>query len=749
MNSRFKINPKTFILRALAVIFLIIYVVRITLVADSFNEVIRGISPDFSTVQAIFMSLLRWVTYAAALIVIISTFSKSRNQRNLILFFALPVAVLNLIFIGANTTAMIGANHSGFSIAMLGFIFEQALTIIIALYIVVIIGHKTGLLIETKKTILALLASIGGILLCAIPIWLPQQLFGRTDITVSFATIGHHIWVGLTIAIWIGLYFFLRNKSMHYKFYVLMFICMATFINYFSFYHLDSLTPARWPLHLCNLATVLMPITLLTRNRFLFPFLYFANVTGALIAIFIPDLSNPLLSVQTMRFAHAHTMAFILPILFVSLGLFPRQKFRDLKVAFVGFAIYFVVVVFGNVIITNFDNTVQFFFLNGDFLSSRIFFLYHAQQVVISIPIGGITLDFYILFYLIVFAAFIGFMSIAYFIYLRSYIYGDEAEQIKNNKIQKRLDRTRLLEDMNGREITEPVNKIGGIMLKITNFSKTYASAKKPAVENFNLEVKEGEVFGFLGLNGAGKSTTIKSVVGILPFTEGTIEVNGFDISRQPLEAKKLIGYVPDNHAVYEKLTGRQYVNFIADIYGVSQEDRDKRVVEILEKFKLEASFDNLIKTYSHGMKQKITIIAALVHCPKLWVLDEPLTGLDPQSAFEVKEYMQEHARSGNTVFFSSHIIDVVEKICDRVAIISGGKLVGVYDMKEFAKTGQSLEKVFLENSVLNTSVPEKKVKKQKIAKEEKPSADKPNKKSFNPFNRTKSEKTTDQGGEK
>lgn len=233
-------------------------------------------------------------------------------------------------------------------------------------------------------------------------------------------------------------------------------------------------------------------------------------------------------------------------------------------------------------------------------------------------------------------------------------------------------------------------------MLKIEKFTKIYNNSSVKAVDNLNIELKKGEVFGFLGSNGSGKSTTIKCLTGILPISEGKIKICGHDIEKDPIGAKKLIGYVPDNHAVFERLTGREYVNHIANLYNVDVKLRDERVKKYLRLFQLEHAYDSQIKSYSHGMKQKITVIAALVHNPKLWVLDEPLTGLDPQSAYQLKLAMKRHALEGNTVFFSSHILDVVEKICDRVAIIKKGVLQGVYDLHELRKNGESLEELFM-----------------------------------------------------
>ena len=237
-------------------------------------------------------------------------------------------------------------------------------------------------------------------------------------------------------------------------------------------------------------------------------------------------------------------------------------------------------------------------------------------------------------------------------------------------------------------------NSSDNIMLDIENVSKKYLNSNRYSLQNLTLKIKEGELFGFLGQNGAGKSTTIKCLTGIQPFDEGDIKINGYSIKTQPLKAKSCFGYVPDNHSVYENLTGREYVNCIADLYGVPKSERDERLDAYLKMFKLGFAVDRQIKGYSHGMKQKICIIAALIHEPRLWVLDEPMVGLDPQSIFAIIDKMKEHCAKGNTVFFSSHNIDLVAKICDRAAIIHNGKLCEVVDLTD-PKNRESLESVF------------------------------------------------------
>ena len=254
-----------------------------------------------------------------------------------------------------------------------------------------------------------------------------------------------------------------------------------------------------------------------------------------------------------------------------------------------------------------------------------------------------------------------------------------------------------LNEYLGGRSIHEAPSGDTSPRLILKNFSKRYGSNKHYSVKDASFEVHGGEIFGFLGPNGAGKSTIIKSIVGIQTITSGSIEICGYDVEKQPVQSKLNIGFVPDHYALYENLTGREYINYIADLYRVSRKDRDETIEKYVKNFQLVGSFDNQMKTYSHGMKQKIAIMAALVHNPKVWILDEPLTGLDPTSIHEVKECMKEHAAKGNIVFFSSHIIDVVEKICDRIAIIKKGKIRAEATIKELEEKGIELESFYLQ----------------------------------------------------
>ncbi|PFJ97688.1 ABC transporter [Bacillus cereus] len=236
-------------------------------------------------------------------------------------------------------------------------------------------------------------------------------------------------------------------------------------------------------------------------------------------------------------------------------------------------------------------------------------------------------------------------------------------------------------------------------MIEITNVSKSY-NGSTYAVKDLSLSVPSGEIFGFLGPNGAGKSTTIKMITGIHGVDKGTITINGKNIMKEPMEAKKTFGYVPDSPDMFLRLKGIEYLNFMADMYEVPKEVRQERIESLAKKFDLYNALSDQIQSYSHGMRQKIVIISVLVHEPDVWILDEPLTGLDPKSAYILKEMMREHADKGKIVFFSTHVLEVAEKICDRVAIINKGNLQfkgNLDEMRDHFKSNESLEKMFLE----------------------------------------------------
>lgn len=232
-------------------------------------------------------------------------------------------------------------------------------------------------------------------------------------------------------------------------------------------------------------------------------------------------------------------------------------------------------------------------------------------------------------------------------------------------------------------------------MLEIKGLTKTYPGGKK-ALENVNISIADGEIFGFIGHNGAGKTTTIKSVVGILTYDSGSIEINGMNIKDKSMECKQITAYIPDNPDLYEMLTGIQYLNFISDIYKIDKNNRVDLITKYSDMFEITNNLGDSISTYSHGMKQKLALISALIRKPKLLILDEPFVGLDPKASFLVKETMKELCNKGTSIFFSTHVLEVAEKLCDKIAIIKNGKIIATGTVEE-VKGDKSLEDVFLE----------------------------------------------------
>ncbi len=232
-------------------------------------------------------------------------------------------------------------------------------------------------------------------------------------------------------------------------------------------------------------------------------------------------------------------------------------------------------------------------------------------------------------------------------------------------------------------------------MLEIQNYTKAYGKGKN-AAQDVSLTVMPGDIYGFIGHNGAGKSTTIRAVVGVLDFTEGEVYIDGHSVKKEPMECKKITAYIPDNPDLYENLTGIQYLNFVADVFGISAAEREEKIAKYAGAFEITSALGDMIGSYSHGMKQKVAIISALIHEPKLLVLDEPFVGLDPKATFTLKEIMHDMCSRGTAIFFSTHVLDVAEKLCNKVAIIKGGRIIASGTMEELTE-GHSLEEAFLE----------------------------------------------------
>ena len=549
--------------------------------------------------------------------------------------------------------------------------------------------------------------------LATLPPFIPSFFFGLglPGRTVVDFTITHRLFLyTFCLLIPFTIYFSFRRAHQDKIRYTLIFLSIGTLLAFLGDTKYDSLlAPWRWPLHLCNLAMILIPLCLIFKLKKLFHFTYFINVFGAILAMLMPNYRETMLAFNptVIHFWINHCCAFMMPILCVALGEFEKPTLKHFGFSSLWFLVYYVVVLVLNTLFTGLAGTetpfgtisgTDFFFINSLFIADKLGqWAKDIFEIQLVFAIGDNTMTMHPVYQLIYYVVYALMGFGVWFVYLLFFDIADAHIALHYKLKGIRVDALALKSVLNGRSLDKPMDENVGVSLILDNFCKRYGLNKHYSAKNVCLSVKGGEVFGFLGPNGAGKSTCIKSIVGIQPITEGKISVCGYDIKTQAVGAKSLIGFVPDHYALYENLTGREYLNYIADIYDVSKEDRNERIEKYVERFELKESIDNKIKTYSHGMKQKVTIISALVHDPKVWILDEPLTGLDPTSIYQVKECMREHAAKGNIVFFSSHLIDIVEKLCDRIAIIKHGEIQATTTVKEIEATGQTLEEFYLQ----------------------------------------------------
>lgn len=647
--------------------------------------------------------IVDWLMTTSILLVCFYPFFKDIKGLNvLIKYFALPVGVVSYAFYFIHGKAIAGVDaFVKFDIRVLLMAFEYALVIGSA-FVVFMQTNK----FKSTKTELKMLWFLPLAILFTMPCYTVQGFLGlkNSSIKVSDFTYPHRILLYFSIILPIILYFLFYKKDYKMKKFAMLFISIGALVSFLYAYRFpDFKRVTNLPIHLCHTAMYIVPLCLIFKWDKLFYFTYFINVLGAFLAMAMPNFSaeTNLYSTSCIRFFLNHYMAFFMPLLIVALRLYERPKLKQFKYSMIGFGIYFVIVLICNAWFSNYGE-VDYFFVNSDFIASKLGkWAENLRISTLSFNIGDLSFTFYPIYQVIFFIVYVIMGLGMWFLYEAGYSFVDTLSDISARKQKIKLDQIALDANLNGRGREEPMGIENQNKMILKNFSKRYGKSSVYAVKNANLEISGGEIFGFLGHNGAGKSTIIKSIVGIQPITSGEIQVCGYDVDKQPVMAKKQIGYVPDHYALYEKLTGREYINYIADLYDVSKEERDERIEKYVNLFELQGAFDNQIKTYSHGMKQKIAIMSALVHNPRVWILDEPLTGLDPTSIFQVKECMREHAKNGNIVFFSSHLIDIVEQLCDKVAIIKKGNILAVKDVKDIEEN-MTLEQFYLKTTEID-----------------------------------------------
>lgn len=646
-----------------------------------------------------------WLNYTAIFIVLLKAFFDFKLINNLAKYICFPIFLVSLILIYPIITLLLGKFE--ISILLITFIIETIIGLVLSAYNFITIKEQ-----NSKKDILFMFLAFLAMMIASLPGYFMQFVFGFVKLAINSKELSsfHRGLLYGAIIVPVVLYFFLRNKDQKVIRFTLIYISVATMVGFIvnnDYSYLNFSKPWTWPFHLCNTAMFIVPLCLIFKLKRLFYFTYFINVFGALLAMLTPnyDPTTNIFSNRLFTFWYNHYIAFFMPLLCVALHEFERPKLKQFIYSMIGFLGYFVLALFLNVYFTALASSnpslgigeVDYFFLNTNWLCDKLGdWAIRLFNISASINVNGLTLVFHPAYQISFFATYVGLGLAIWFVYAEGFRIADVHGALHNklkeiNDYHDFINTNQLTKERRDMMIKE--NRRASLELK--NFTKVYASSKKYAVKDASLKINEGEIFGFLGPNGAGKSTIIKSIVGIQPKTSGEILICDYDNAKYPVESKALLGYVPDHYALYEKLTGREYINYIADIYEVSKEERDERITRYVKLFELDTQIDNKIKTYSHGMKQKITIISALVHNPKVWILDEPLTGLDPNSIYQVKECMKEHASHGNIVFFSSHLIDIVEKLCGRIAIIKHGHIECVREVKDIEKES-SLEEYYL-----------------------------------------------------
>ena len=679
-----------------------------------FNKEIAGtLEYDgvFPKSQLIMMTIVEWVTTGLTFATIISSFIKGKYLKKIVTLGPI-VVIINMVLLHNTMVAWYGwdaydelsflTNYRTY-----GFIFQLGLLFVTSLIFTINrIQNKDFQFKHSIKEVFELLVTILVLAFASMPMYTLQLMYGIGDYAEDFNE-PHLIYGGIILFYLLAGMYGMKNKTYEQK---KTFLLLSSFQAIYYFYYPLREGLKSLPFQLCNMGVILVFISLVFNKKSVFYFTYFANTIGCIVALVnVTGVGNSL-EVLGLHYFVCHFQVLLIPILAISLGVFPRAKMKDMTKALIIFVIYFVFVATLNAWFNNYEY-VDYFFLTGDTITDIFPFLQKIKNdYIYYLPVGDLQFRYFYLYQLIVLVGFSGGMFIMWWFFEFMHTTKQEFHTLMALRKESNQLYIQLKKEFNGQPMSEPLEKEALKMIKIEHFSKKYAGSDRYSVNDFNLEIKAGEVFGFLGHNGAGKSTTIKSIVGIQSITQGRIIIDGYDISKQPIEAKLRVGYVSDNHAVYEKLTGREYINYVADLYLVPANEREERIAKYTKMFNLVDAIDREIKGYSHGMKQKLVVIASLIHNPKVWVLDEPLTGLDPTSAFQIKECMREHANNGNIVFFSSHVIEVVEKICDKICIIGRGKLVGVYDLKEMAQQGITLEQLYMQhvaNANYNTDAPD------------------------------------------
>ena len=548
---------------------------------DSVNSPFND--PDPRKLLTALAVLFVWFLYAAMLTTVIAEFYDFKTMKRIRNLFSLPMYMLVLIFFDTYLKASVGElTFASYELWML--IIESAAAI--GLIVSASVNEKKIFVPKTKNDVGTMLYALVFAILAIMPCYVLQAFFNGLDPNLRLYgfTEEHRIMIYFSVITPFIIYHALKNKSEDVKRCSMIYLSVSLMWVYLGRWtgHELLTTPTSWPLHLCNTAMFIIPLCLIFKMNRLFNFTLFINVLGAFMAMAIPGKLDGLNAIGTERvsFWVNHYAAFAMPLLLVALGLFKRPKFKEWVYSVISFVFYFGAVLFINPYFTaKYGGVTDFFFLNDDFVVSKLGrWAEKTRDITAIITVDGFELTFYPLYQLLFFLVYIGFSVAIWFLYELLFASWDAANDRRLRERDYKRMKKELNEFLGGRSIHEPVSGDASPRLILRHFSKRYGSNKHYSVNDVSFEVKGGEIFGFLGPNGAGKSTIIKSVVGIQTITSGSIEICGFDVDKQSVQAKKELGFVPDHYALYENLTGREYINYIADLYEVGYEYRNETI---------------------------------------------------------------------------------------------------------------------------------------------------------------------------
>jgi ABC-2 type transport system ATP-binding protein len=686
-----KENTERFIYRTTAILYNILFIARF-LMGHDYVENVSALSSTFMNKFEVGSgAILACYEVMCVLFLVSHEFFPTKRTDVVIKYLVSPVQILIVIFFPNVLRALVGdISAEAFSIRGLLLCLELALGLVFSLKTWL---NNPSLKID-KEERYSLIVAIIIFLIVSINDYLPKNLFGEAIANVPTAksfTWTHRIFIYLTFLLPVLYYKLLFPFDYGERRYFLFIIASGTLFAYAAIRRYETWTSIpSLPLHLCNTAMYIMPLTLAFKNYGLFYFTMFVNVIGAFFALLMPNFSDTLLIFgnQTFEFFINHMYATFMPVLIILLNIYERPKIKYFTYSMIGFLFYFILVSGIDIYYQGQGVTgVDFFFLSTDYIADKLGAwaenIYEASPIIFNFE--GHTYTIRLIYYIAFFFTYVLLSLFMWFVYEVLFSVIDEQIAVMN----KANDRKKKKELFH-KEQEHPVSLVA------SHVSKTYPGNNKPSLIDFSLSLLPGKVYGFLGNNGAGKSTFIKACVGIHSFNEGSIKICGYDVVYETEEAKKRMAYVPDHYALEESLTGREYINHLANLYSVPCSREEDLLNKYLPLLHLQEAFDSLLLTYSHGMKQKITLLGALIHEPDIIILDEPLTGVDPESVYEIKKILLSLAKEGKIVFFSSHMIDVVESICDEVIIIEDGQFVDELDMKALLKSRSSVEETLL-----------------------------------------------------